>query len=165
MSKYVEFPLEGGGTIIVESSDEPARSPSGFLRSGEGTSDNAAKAAATFDASVEGVRKSADLLVSKLRQLSAPPDEMEVSFSLKASSEVGSLVVGRSGPDSNFNVTLRWRTEEAGKDKDKDKDKSHAERERKAADEHYQNRKRRTLPPEAPAAEAEPDDDDDEPDI
>ncbi len=160
MSKYVEFPLEGGGTIIIESSDEPARSPSGFLRSGEGTSDNADKAAASFDASVEGVRKSADLLVSKLRQLSAPPDEMEVSFSLKASGEVGSLVVGKAGADCNFNVMLRWRTDEAGKDKDKDK--GHAEHERKAADEHYQARKRRTLPAEAPAAEDDPGDDDDQ---
>ncbi|MCC7359873.1 MAG: hypothetical protein IT317_10370 [Anaerolineales bacterium] len=107
MSKYVEFPLEGGGSIVIESAEEPARSSTGFLR-GEGGYTPANAAQQTFDASVEAVRKSADLLVTKLHGLSTPPDELTVTFALKASGELGGLAVAKSGAEANFNVTLKW---------------------------------------------------------
>src|SRR5262249_35580521 len=78
-----------------------------------------------FDASVEAVRRSADLLVSKLRGLSVQPDEMVVAFALKASSELGGLAVAKSGDEANFHVTLKWekereedKAEENGKSED-----------------------------------------------
>jgi hypothetical protein len=157
VAKYVEFPLEGGGSIVIEASDEPARTPSGFLRPGE-SADAANPAQASFDASVEAVRRSADLLVSKLRELGTPPDELEVSFNLKASGETGSLVVGRAGSEANFNVLLRWRTEEKkerGKDDDDERD------ERRDADAQFKDRRRRSLA-DARAARAGRDDDEDD---
>lgn len=163
MSKYVEFPLEGGGTIVIESADEPSRNPSGFLRSGEAGSEVANQAQGTFDNSVEAVRRSAELLVSKLRGLSAPPDELEISFSLKASSETASLVVGKAGSDANFGVLLRWRSE---KSKDADGDERAAGQEQSSRDpnEHYKARQRRILPPEQVARHQEDDDQDDDQD-
>ena len=110
MSKYVEFPLDGGGSIVIESAEEPARGGTGFMR-GEGVYTAANAATQSFDASVEAVRRSADLLVSKLRGLSAPPDELTVSFALKASGELGGLAVAKNGGDANFNVTLKWSNE------------------------------------------------------
>lgn|GEM_PF-689801 len=107
MSKYVEFPLEGGGNIVIESAEEPTRTGSGFLRSEEGYT-AANTATQSFDASVEAVRRSADLLVSKLRGLSTPPDELTVAFALKASGELGGLAVAKNGGDANFNVILKW---------------------------------------------------------
>ena len=165
MSKFVEFPLEGGGSIVIESADEPTRTPSGFLRAGEGGSDAAHRAQGTFDDSVESVRRSAELLVSKLRSLSAPPDELEISFSLKASSETASLVVGKAGSDANFGVLLRWRSDKAEKDGEGD-DGRRAKSEQSSDDpgEHYQQRKRRTLPPAQAPRPAEEDDDDDQDD-
>jgi hypothetical protein len=50
--------------------------------------------------------------VNKLRALSDPPDEMEVSFSLKASGELGNIAIGKAGAEANYTVTLRWRKEE-----------------------------------------------------
>jgi hypothetical protein len=159
VSKYVEFPLESGGSIVIESADEPIRTSSGFLRSGEVGSEAANQASASFDASVESVRKSAELLVSKLRSLSTPPDELEISFSLKASSEAASLVVGKAGNDANFGVLLRWRSEKA----------KEAEAEGRAGgqassgndpNEHYKQRQRRTLPPEQAARHDDDDQDD-----
>jgi hypothetical protein len=107
VSKYVEFPLDGGGSIVIESTEEPARSSTGFLR-GEGGYTAANAAQHTFDASVEAVRRSADLLVTKLHGLSTPPDELTVTFALKASGELGGLAVAKSGAEANFNVTLKW---------------------------------------------------------
>ena len=114
MSKYVEFPLEGGGSILIESPDEPAKAPTGLVPAtrGESVKEMAEQARQSFDASVENVRKSADLLVSKLRALSDPPDEMEVVFSLKASGELGNIAIGKAGAEANYSVTLRWRKEE-----------------------------------------------------
>ena len=114
MSKYVEFPLEGGGAILIESPDEPSKAPPGLVPAtrGESLKEMAEQARQSFDASVENVRKSADLLVNKLRALSDPPDEMEVSFSLKASGELGNIAIGKAGAEANYTVTLRWRKEE-----------------------------------------------------
>ena len=114
MSKYIEFPLEGGGAILIESPDEPSKAPTGYAQAtrGESLKEMAEQAKQSFDASVENVRKSADLLVSKLRALSDPPDEMEVSFSLKASGELGNIAIGKAGAEANYTVMLRWRKEE-----------------------------------------------------
>jgi hypothetical protein len=124
VSKYVEFPLEGGGSILIEAADEPNRSSAGFLRDGDPRA-NAEKAQQSFDASVEAVRRSADLLVTKLRDLSTPPDELQITFSLKASGEMGGLTVGKGGanPDANFSVMLKWQSQ-SDKDKDKAKDEA-----------------------------------------
>jgi hypothetical protein len=164
VSHFVEFPLEGGGSIVIETADEPGRSPSGFLRSGERGSDAAHPAQGSFDTSVEAVRRSAELLVSKLRGLSAPPDELEISFSLKASSETASLVVGKAGNDANFGVLLRWRSERAEKDDDGHGRRAGAERGSGDPGEHYKQRQRRTLPPAQAPRPADDDDDQDEPD-
>ena len=114
MSKYVEFPLDGGGSIVIESAEEPARATAGFLR-GENGYTAANTAQHSFDASVEAVRRSADLLVSKLHNLTNPPDELTVAFALKASGELGGLAVAKNGGDANFNVTLKW-SKDAKKD-------------------------------------------------
>ena len=128
MSKYVEFPLEGGGSIVIEAADEPARTSAGFLRDGDSHA-GAEKSQLSFDASVEAVRRSADLLVTKLRELSTPPDELQVNFSLKASGELGGLTVGKTGAEGNYSVMLKWQKNpkpEDEKEKEKEKNKPKA---------------------------------------
>ena len=110
MSKYVEFPLEDGGTILIESPEDVSKSQAGFVKGGA-PQDEAQPARQSLDESVEGVRKAANLLVTKLRSLGEPPDEMEVRFNLKASGELGSLAICRGGTDANFGVLLKWKRE------------------------------------------------------
>jgi hypothetical protein len=112
MSKYVEFPLEGGGSILIEAADDKKTTGGGFVKAGNEGEKPAEPAKASFDQAVEGVRASSNLLVSKLRSLSQPPDEMEVTFSLKASGEVGNLFVAKGPAEASYNVTLRWHKEE-----------------------------------------------------
>ncbi len=120
MAQYIEFPLENGGSVVIETADEPHKS--GFAAVGAaGNHESAEQAHQSFDQSMENIRKSADLLTQKLHTLTLPPDEMTVTFCLKASSELGALMVGKLGVDSNYNVTLKWRKESPGKDKDDEK--------------------------------------------
>lgn len=110
MTKYVEFSLEEGGTILIETPDEPARPGSGFGRAGEAASEWADKAQKTFDQSLTGVRSSAEKLVKHLSALG--PDEMVVNFSLKATGELGgNLAIAKAGADANYNVMLKWHKE------------------------------------------------------
>ena len=126
MSKYVEFPLEGGGSILIEAADEPGRTSAGFLRDGDSHA-GAEKSQTSFDASVEAVRRSADLLVTKLRDLSTPPDELQVNFNLRASSELGGLTVGKSGAEANYTVMLKWqKTPKTEEEKAKEKEQPKA---------------------------------------
>ncbi len=131
MTKYVEFSFEDGGTILIETPDEPARPGSGFVRSsagvGEAASEWADKAQKTFDQSLVGVRSSAEKLVKHLSALS--PDEMEVSFSLKATGELGgNLAIAKAGAEANYTVLLRWRKEKE-KEKEKEKDEAGSKKE------------------------------------
>ena len=54
------------------------------------------------------------------------PEELGVSFGVKASAELSNLVVARGGMEANYNVSLRWRS----KDKDKEKENSKKEEKR-----------------------------------
>ena len=111
MTKYVEFPLQDGGLIVIESAEESEKGQAGFVRAGVGetTKEALEQAKHTFDGALENVRKSSDALVKKLRSLSDPPDEMEITFSLKATAELGNLVVGKGGTEANYTVTLKWK--------------------------------------------------------
>ena len=74
--RYVEFPLEAGGSILIETPDLQEKLQSGFVKSAAGDAgrDAALQASRSFDASVESVRKAAELLVNKLRTISSPPN-------------------------------------------------------------------------------------------
>ncbi len=118
MAKYVEFQLEDGTSILIESAEEKKSSGGGFVPTARGNEEPTEKAKVTFEQAVQNVRGSADLLVSKLRDLSQPPDEMEVTFSLKASAEVGTLFVAKGGAEASYHVSLRWRREEKKDEKE-----------------------------------------------
>lgn len=110
MAKYVEFPLPDGGAIVIEAADDKrATAGSGFVKSGAEARDAADKASQAFDASLDSVRQSANVLLEKLNGLSQKPDELEVTFGLKVSGELGQLVVAKGGADANYHVVLRWR--------------------------------------------------------
>ena len=131
--RYIEFPLEGGGSIFIESPDQQEKVQSGFVKAGLGDAakEAAIQAGQSFDASVENIRKSAELLVNKLRAISSPPDEMSVSFGLKASGDLGNLAIGKVGAEANYAVTLKWRKDEKKKEDGKKEEGSGKKEEEK----------------------------------
>ncbi|HID54793.1 MAG TPA: hypothetical protein EYP41_22495 [Anaerolineae bacterium] len=108
MPQYVEFEMEDGGMVIFEVEEQPliegglleaARPDIGIV---------VEKAGKTFDESVDQVRRAASLIVNKLRDLSDPADEMEVTFGLKASGELGNIVIGKGSVEAHYTVKLKW---------------------------------------------------------
>jgi len=109
MRRLVEFPLEDGGTILVEVDvpEEPGMVPA--ARGGEVVQ----RAQQSFEAALEKIRPAAQAIIAKLRALHDPPDEIEVEFGLKMNAEAGA-VVAAAGVEANYKVTLTWRREEKG---------------------------------------------------
>lgn len=114
MASYIKFELEDGTFVFVESTDLP-RGSSGFPLSGKGDHPTE-QAAVSFENSIMAIRKMAVALIQEMRSgFTQTPDEMQVNFGLKASGEVGNLVVARGGMEANYNIMLRWSSREHDK--------------------------------------------------
>ncbi|MEJ5241755.1 MAG: CU044_2847 family protein [Anaerolineales bacterium] len=106
MKQLIEFPLEDGTSILVET--EVAEG-SGMVRvSREGVPE---KARQTFEAALEKIRPAAQVIIQKLRALHDAPDEITVEFGLKMSAEAGAIVAA-GGLEANYKVTLKWKRKE-----------------------------------------------------
>jgi Trypsin-co-occurring domain 1 len=102
----VEFPLQDGGTVVVEVAEQ------GYFRGGEvtrglGSTNVAQRATETFEAAFDRVRPAAQAVVEGFRRLAESPDEIEVEFGIRLNAEVGAVVAQASG-EANFTIKLRW---------------------------------------------------------
>ena len=102
MKHLVEFPLEDGGSIIIEV-DEPESA--GTVRAAR--EDTIAKAKQTFEEALNGVLPVTKGLVEKLRSIGNNPDEIEVTFGVSLNTAVGAVIASASA-EANFSVTLHW---------------------------------------------------------
>src|SRR5258708_36327780 len=109
MEHLVEFPLEEGGSIVIEV-DEPESA--GTIRAARG--DIIAKAKQTFEEALNGVLPVTTSIVEKLRGIGSKPDEIEISFGVKLNTVAGAVIASASA-EANFGVMVRWsrKTEEA----------------------------------------------------
>lgn len=113
MASYLKFELEDGTIIYLETIEAPKSSGGLIPASREET---AAKASLSFEKSFHAVRKMAATMLKDLREgFSQEPEEVTITFGLKASAELGNLIVARGGMDTNYGVTLRWRNEKKEK--------------------------------------------------
>src|SRR6266511_662398 len=79
MSRLVEFPLQDGGTVLVQV-DEAAAEPAT-----RGLGDRrlvTERAQQTFEQAIARVQPAAQALISRLRALADAPDEVRVEFTL-----------------------------------------------------------------------------------
>ena len=108
MKQLVEFPLEDGGSVFVEVEvpEEAGMVPA--ARPGE----VAGKAQQTFEAALDRLRPIATTLIGKVRDLSDPPNKVEVEFGLKLSAEAGAILTS-AGCEAHCTVTLTWEREQA----------------------------------------------------
>jgi hypothetical protein len=119
MAAYVKFELEDGTIVYIESTDTP-KSSSGLLPPSR-VADHTAEANQSFEKTIIGIQKMAAALVQNLRAgFTEQPTELSVSFGLKASADLGNLIVSRGGLEANYNVSLRWHKDEASQDDDKE---------------------------------------------
>jgi hypothetical protein len=107
VKRLVEFPLEAGGSILVEVEEVE---PEGGLERVSRPGEVAEKARQTFEAALETVKPAAQAIIAKVRSLSDLPDEVQIEFGLKMTAQAGA-VVASAGMEANYKVTLTWKRE------------------------------------------------------
>jgi len=112
MKRLIEFPLEDGGSILVEVDELEG----GVVRAATRPGEVVEKAKQSFEAALDKIKPAAAAIVAKLRGLSDPPDEMEVEFGLKMSAKAGAMVAA-AGTEANYKVTLKWKRGQKKDDK------------------------------------------------
>ena len=110
MAELAQFPLSGGGVLVVETdSTDPVRR---VMRGG--TAEAIATATDTFEAALSKVRYAAEGILNQLRSLAQPPDEVEVEFGVKMNAETGAIIA-KASTEANFKINLIWKKSPAGK--------------------------------------------------
>ncbi len=113
MTHYIQFTTDDGATILVEAAAEADMPQSGVVKAGlrEKTEEAIAQAKASFETGLEVIRHNAKAFITKVRELPDPPDEVEVTFGLLATGEVGNFAVAKVGTEASYTVTLKWKRE------------------------------------------------------
>lgn len=116
MPDYIQFTTEDGATILVATAGRETIQP-GVIKAGlkETTEKAIAQAKTSFEEGLEVIRHNASAFIKKVRDLPDPPDEVEVTFGLQVTGEVGNFAVAKVGTEASYTVTLTWKREEKKK--------------------------------------------------
>jgi hypothetical protein len=104
VNRLIEFPLEEGGSVVVEVAESEL--PEGPVRAAR-TGEVAAKATQSFEAALARVRPAAEGIIANLRSISVPPAEIEVEFSIKLSAAAGAFIASAVG-EAHYRIHLKW---------------------------------------------------------
>jgi hypothetical protein len=106
VKRLVEFPLEAGGSVVVEI-DEPASGPTmrGLGKDGSSLAERADK---TFEQATAAVTPSAHALIARLRSMDDPPEEISIEFGVQLSAQTGAFIAALAA-EANFKVSMTWR--------------------------------------------------------
>lgn len=119
VSNYIQYTTADGSTLLVEVREEEVLPPEGAVKAGvaDTIEKSVAQAQSTFEGAIDRVvRQNAQVLIESVRNLQEPPHELEVTFGLKATGEVGNIAIARGGGEANFTVRLLWTpTQESGR--------------------------------------------------
>lgn len=103
--QLAEFKLEDGTTFLVEI-DEPDRS--GVERIALPSGEMVLKTQQTFEAALDHIKPVASVILSKLKELNTPANEVEVKFGLKLTVDAGAIFASVGG-EVNYEITLKWK--------------------------------------------------------
>lgn len=108
MSHLMEFPLDGGGTVLVEVQDR--RTPSDATTRGWG--DRGARvvdsAPESFERALAKIEPSLQGIIDRLRRSIDGPDEVGIEFGLELSAEANFFVASGS-TTGHFKISMTWR--------------------------------------------------------
>ncbi len=102
MKRIIEFPLEAGGVLRVET-DEPGAGP---VTRGLPT-ETMERASETFENALGSVRTAASAVLTRMQELPQRPDSLEVQFGVKLSGKIGAVLSAVSG-EAHFVVRVSW---------------------------------------------------------
>jgi len=106
----VEFPVDGGGTLRVQASEDDLAG--GLELAAPSAGQVAARATQSVEHAFDQVRPALDAIARTLRAMA--PDEFAVEFGIALSAEYGA-VVAKGSADVHFTVTMSWKhSDDAG---------------------------------------------------
>ncbi|SRR6266498_1241040 len=112
MTRYIEFLTETGAKVLVETEDEEVAAPPGVEKAGlldRRPQNKIATAAATFEEAVEGaIQHNVAALEAAVQRLAKPPQQLELTFGLKATGEIGNMAIAKVGGEASISVKLVW---------------------------------------------------------
>ncbi len=107
MKEIVEFELEDGSVAYMEVEDTR---PSGLRKAGGTKKGEETRKGGPLAKALRYVRPAAEAVVNSLREVNTPA-EIELEFSLKFSTEVGSFLFASADAEATFKVVLKWTNE------------------------------------------------------
>ncbi len=108
MKRLVEFTLEDGSTILVES-DEP-QSTGGAVVRGVGVAQITDKAEMGFEAALGKIKPVAAAFIEKVGELAVAPEQVGIEFGIKLGAKAGAFIAAADA-EATFKVTLMWKRE------------------------------------------------------
>jgi hypothetical protein len=109
MGELVEYPLQGGGSVVVRVSEPvSATSSSGSVTRGLGGSAVLERAQQTFEEATDRVLPAVTALLDRLQSLGEDLDEVHIEFGVDLHIEAGAVITSGSA-GANFTVGLTWR--------------------------------------------------------
>lgn len=115
MTRYIQFTTgdRDGSTILVEVDQEEIAPSEGLEKIGiqERLQDTVVTAQATFSKTIkQAIQSNVQGFIDAVESLPNPPTEVEITFGLKATGEVGNIAVGKAGGEVNYTVKLSWKS-------------------------------------------------------
>jgi hypothetical protein len=110
MKRIVEFPLEQGGSVLVEVDDLPTGPVTRGL--GKDRSALVEEADKTFEDATAAVTPAARSLIARLRSIDDAPDEIGIQFGMQLSAQTGAFIASVSA-EANFTISMTWRRRDA----------------------------------------------------
>ncbi|MBI9047123.1 MAG: hypothetical protein JEZ06_21735 [Anaerolineaceae bacterium] len=104
MSKFIEYKLDDGATLLIMAVHEEDQC---LIQAGKGIQSNIISTQNSFSQSLDAVKSSADTLLQKFKNLQA--DEIEMTFGLVTTGELGNFAIGKVGIEANYEVKLKWK--------------------------------------------------------
>lgn len=107
MTRLAEFPLDGGGSVVVEVEDLDSAGP--LTRGWRAHDAPTQQAQHSFEQAIGRVQPAARAMLAQFRAMTDAPDEVVVEFGLQLSIEAGAFIAAASS-SANFKVALTWRS-------------------------------------------------------
>jgi len=107
MKRLVEFPLDQGGSVVIEV-EEPLGGPVTRGLGKERSTALVEKADKTFEDATAAVTPAARSLIARLRSMDDAPDEVGIEFGVQLSAQTGAFIASAAA-EANFKVSMTWR--------------------------------------------------------
>ena len=107
VKQLVEFSLEQGGSVFVQVDDAPGGSVMRGL--GKDRPTVAERTDRSFEEATATVIPAARSLLTRLRAVDDPADEISIEFGVQLSAQTGAFIAS-AAVEANFRVSLTWRS-------------------------------------------------------